>query len=366
MSERRDDEEPANETNIDVDAGNANTGGPVQSQSNEERPPDEDFGTMATVETGPSSSVGKTETDQGGYFGPRQKRLITYSCLLLWISIFVFPRWSQYGKAPNPEWRASFKLHIGGALVILIATFIIAIMAVLEGRNMCENRLVKITMAGILLFGGFLYWVGGIQFAKKINDRGMTEDKQHRYHLSGWAGSAFIEATFIAIFATLLAADYVTNFMSRSERLRVYLTMNMNLMFTALVAFFSYAAWRGYTTDYPIKVIPNETRCVAAGWFFILFATVYWFVVEFVDICCKCSASAQRVARESTYSVKMSGIVILLFGGLLVLAGMWAVGNVGDEKWNCYYVGYGFFVFFYCWVMAFDFYLGRVIANRRK
>jgi hypothetical protein len=364
MSEQRDserrDEEPAPDTNVDVEAGNATNDGPADSRSNEDKPQDEEFGAIAPAT---ASSTMKTEDDTAGYFGPRHKRLITHTCLLLWFCIFVLPRWSEYSKAPNTKWRAAFRLEIGGAVIIFLTLIVMLVLVFLERKDLCNYRLFKLVFASALAFGGFLYWVGGIQFAKSVNDRGMTEDKVNAYHLQGWAGAVFTESTFVFLLCLTLAADYLTNLLSKSERVRVYLVFNTILAFCSIVGAFSYAAWRGYTTDYPVKITAGKTRCVAAGWFIIFFACIYWYVVEFVDICCKCSASAQRYARERSHSVKLGGVIVFLLGGFLVMAGMWAIGSVGDKKWNCYYAGYGFFVLFFCCVMCLDMYLGRLLRK---
>jgi hypothetical protein len=365
MSEERRDSEPRedepqqdNEVNVEVETGNATDGGPVDSTSGGQ---EDDFGAIAPNNT--SSTMGKSEEDAAGYFGLRHKRLLTYTCLLIWFCIFVFPRWSEYQKAPNKEWRDSFKLEVGGAVIIFLSLFVMLVLVFLETRDLCNYRLFKLIFTLALAFGGFLYWVGGIQFAKSVNDQGMKEDKSHRYHLQGWAGAVFVESTFVFLYCLTLGLDYLTNFMSKSERIRAYLVWNTVLAFCALVGAFSYAAWRGYTTYYPIKITPGKTRCVAAGWFLIFFSCVYFYVVEFVDKCCKCSASAQRIARERSASVKLAGCIILLFGGFLVMAGMWAIGSIGDKKWNCYYAGYGFFILFFTLVMALDFHLGRALRK---
>jgi len=360
-SDRRDDEE-VRDTNVDVEAGDANNGGPVDSRSNEEKPQEEEFGAIAPTETA-TSTTHKTEDDTAGYFGPRHKRLFTHIFLLIWFCIFVLPRWAEYKKAPDKEWKSAFQLEVGGAIIILMALIVMLVMVLLETRDLCNYRLFKLVFSAALMFGGFLYWVGGIQFAKSVNDIGMKTDKAHKYHLQGWAGAVFIESTFVALLCISLGIDYLTNLLSKSERVRIFLVHNTILAFTALVGAFSYAAWRGYTTSYSVVITPGKTRCVAAGWFFVFFACVYWFIVEFVEICCKCSASAQRLTREKTSTVKMIGVVINLFGGFLVMAGMWAIGSVGDKKWNCYYAGFGFFVLFFCCIMSLDFHLGRVLRK---
>jgi len=293
--------------------------------------------------------------------------LYTFCFLFLWFCIFVLPRWDEYklvnatvgSSKDSKDWEKAYQLSVGGAVVILMA--VIAILAVVfcETRsNMCDHKLFKTGIAAVLAFGGFLYWVGGIELAYSINNVG-GQDSSHKYHLSGYAGTAFIEATFVALLAGIVGVDLVFNWLSKSERFRLYLVLNTLLSFTSLVAFFSYAVWRGY----PMYKV-QQTGCVAAGWFFVFVSCIYWYCVEFQEICCKCSASAQRCARESATRVRIAGVILLLFGGFLIFAGMWSLGNTSDKKYNCYYVGYGFFVMFFTCIMALDFHLGRVIEKR--
>jgi hypothetical protein len=335
---------------------------------------DEEFGLPAAVGVGTgqidptvqstTASGPKSEYDGTGYFGPRQKRIVAFCFLLLWICVFVFPRWSEYNKekSSGQDWVNAYKLHFGGAIIIFVGMILVLVAVSLESRvNCCQNRLLKVVVTGVVLLGAFLYWVGGIELAKSINDIGRHQDKSHKYHLSGWAGTVFIEATFIALTAITVGIDYLTNFLSKSERVRIFLVLNTVLGFTALVAFFSYAAWRGYGMN---GVKMSRTACVSAGWFFVLVSCIYWYAVEFADICCKCSATAQACVRDRQNSIRLAGVIILLFGGFIVMVGMWSIGTLSDKKWNCYYVGYGFFVFFFCCLVSLDVHLGRVLEER--
>jgi len=290
--------------------------------------------------------------------------LYTFCFLFLWFAVFVIPRWDEFNAVSaivgdTKSWQAAYKLSVGGAVIVMLGALATLIVVFFETRsNMCDHKLFKTVIAGILAFGGFLYWVGGIQLAEAINNVG-GQDKSHKYHLSGWAGTAFIEATFVGLLAAAVAVDLVFNLLSKSERFRLYLVMNTLLTFTSLVAFFSYAVWRGY----PLYTTVSKTACVACGWFFIFVSCIYWYCTEFSEICCKCSASAQACARESAGRVRIAGVILILFGGFLVFAGMWSLGDTSDKKWNCYYVGYGFFVLFFCIVMALDFHLGRAMRK---
>ncbi|ETO34972.1 hypothetical protein RFI_02102, partial [Reticulomyxa filosa] len=228
--------------------------------------------------------------------------------------------------------------------------------------NFFENRIVKFGFAGAFLLGGFLYWVGGIQLAKTINDSVAHAGQSVRYHVSGFAGTVFIEATFVALIVIALDVDIVFNYFSKNERLRIYYVFNTILAFTSLVAFFSYAGWRAYGTG----LDQSTAGCVAAGWFFVLISCIYWYVIEFIDICCKCSTSAQACVKEKGPTLKLAGVIILLFGAFLVMVGMWSIATTSNKKTNAYYAGYGFFVFFYCLFLAFDIYLGKFIQQRRK
>ncbi|ETO12985.1 hypothetical protein RFI_24391 [Reticulomyxa filosa] len=259
--------------------------------------------------------------------------------------------------------------------------------ALLENRvNCCQSRVLKFILTAIVLLGGFLYWVGGIQLAKSINDVGSNFDKSHKYHYSGWAGAVFIgyvffscfiviicilhfyvdvyttqmKATFVALTAIVLGIDYLSNFL-KNDRIRTYLVLNTVLGFTALVAFFSYAAWRAYGVS---GLSMSRTACVSAGWFFVLVACIYLYVIGFAEICCKVSATAQREIREKPGKIKTGAIVVLLFGGFIVMVGMWSIATLSDKYWNCYYAGYGFFVFFFCLLLALDVHLGEVIQRR--
>jgi len=300
----------------------------------------------------------RNEGDGTGYLGPRRKRILILGLLLLWVCAMVLPRWiaSWQEKNAGNGWVVAWRLDIGGTIIMIVGLFFILTSLMFENSvAFCANRLVRLVFTAILLFGGFLYWVGGIQFAKSINSTGGL-DPSHKYHYSGWAGTAFIEATFIGLFACAIGMDYLTNFMSKSERIRTYLVLNLLLSFVSLVGFFSYAAWRGYGVP---GLHIAKTSCVAAGWFFVFFACIYWFVVEFVEICCRCSATAQRHARDKRDQVRKAGAVILIFGAFVAMVGMWSMSTLPNKRWNCYYVGYGFFIFFYCIVLALDFLSGE-------
>ncbi|ETO11493.1 hypothetical protein RFI_25883 [Reticulomyxa filosa] len=134
---------------------------------------------------------------------------------------------------------------------------------------------------------------------------------------------------FICLLSTALGVDVWRNYLAISIRFRSVIVVNTIYLFSGLLYFFAFAT---FSDD----VATNNTRAVAAGFFFVLLGGSLLYALEFIDICCKWLGKIQLYAMKARLKILL----------ILIIALLWLVGIVdksnATSKANAVVVGMSF------------------------
>ncbi|ETO29880.1 hypothetical protein RFI_07240 [Reticulomyxa filosa] len=132
--------------------------------------------------------------------------------------------------------------------------------------------------------------------------------------------------------------DVWRNYLAISIRFRSVIVVNTIYLFSGLLYFFAFAT---FSDD----VATNNTRAVAAGFFFVLLGGSLLYALEFIDICCKWLGKIQLYAMKARLKILLILIIALyLFGTFLVDCGLWGIVDKSNatSKANAVVVGMSF------------------------
>jgi len=149
------------------------------------------------------------------------------------------------------------------------------------------------------------------------------------------------------------------NYLALSVRLRSVATINTIYLFASLLDFFAFGTLSGSAST-------DRTKAVAAGFFFVLIGGIILYVLEFVEVCCKCLGSIQLYAVKLRLRILLVvSVSFYLFGTFMVDCGLWAIINNSsyNSRVNAAIVGMSFLFTFVSVFVALDVVLGEYLNS---
>jgi hypothetical protein len=207
-----------------------------------------------------------------------------------------------------------------------------------------NSFMISLVMLGVMVAGGFFYWIGGCMLAAEIN-KAKGDDS------SSFAGVVFGEATLIFLYAVLIGLDAWRCMLGpEGRRLLAHLVV---LAFCSMVLFFSYGTFEN----------PEEyTQAIAAGYFFVFIGTVLVLVFRLL-------LGKIDVVQRWMFVIDWINVFIILLGAFICACGYWATADeiVGSSDFakqvRGYFFALGYFVFAYSFLVCIDVALGDLLLK---